>query len=86
MSLPSDQGPQKQHSCREILQHILDGDATPEQQESFKAHMEECLPCYKGYELEMAIKALLKTRCSGNGAPGELIERIKNQIQKNPTR
>ncbi len=73
----------KKFPCREMLQKILDGDATPEQQQQFKAHMDECLPCLKGYELEMAIKALLKTKCNGNGAPPDLIEKIKKQISQN---
>ncbi|MCK6618065.1 MAG: mycothiol system anti-sigma-R factor [Cyclobacteriaceae bacterium] len=70
----------KTFNCREMLQKILDGDATPEQQQQFKVHMEECMPCYKGYELEMAIKALLQKKCNGHGAPPDLIEKIKNKI------
>lgn len=74
--------PSKKFNCREMLQKILDGDATSEQQQQFKDHMEECMPCYRIYELEMAIKGLLKKKCNGNGAPPDLIEKIKNQINK----
>jgi anti-sigma factor (TIGR02949 family) len=65
-----------------MLQHILDGDATPKQQEEFKAHMDACMPCYKTYHLEIALKTLLKSKCSGN-APPDLIEKIKTQISQN---
>lgn len=81
-TLPDSSDPSKSFNCREMLQKILDGEATPEQQQQFKIHMEECMPCYKGYELEMAIKMLLQKKCNGNGAPPDLIEKIKNQISQ----
>lgn len=70
-------------SCMEMLQLIIDGDATPEQHAQFKAHIDACMPCYKSYHLDMALKTLLKSKCSGNGAPADLIEKIKVQISQN---
>lgn len=78
----TDQSPSNTH-CIEMLMHILDGDATPEQHQAFKAHMEICMPCYKSYHLDSALKSLLKSKCSGNGAPADLVERIKSQISQN---
>lgn len=75
--------PSGNSTCMEMLQAILDGDATPEQQAQFKQHMEGCMPCFKEYNLEMVIKELLKTKCCGECAPPELIERIKSQISSN---
>jgi mycothiol system anti-sigma-R factor len=64
-----------------MLQLILDGEATYEQKEQFlKHHLDECLPCYKNYHLEMKIKELLKTKCCGGEAPSDLVEQIKNKI------
>lgn len=76
---PSD----KQYPCLEMLQLIVDGDATPEQHVEFKAHMDACMPCYKTYHLEVALKILLKSKCRGNGAPPDLVEKIQTQISKN---
>jgi len=73
----------KQYPCLEMLQLILDGGATPAQHTEWKAHMEACMPCYKSYHLEVALKALLKSKCCGNGAPPDLVEKIKTQISKN---
>jgi mycothiol system anti-sigma-R factor len=70
-------------SCMEMLQAIIDGDASPEQHVQFKEHMDMCMPCYKKYNLEMTIKELLKSKCCGSGAPPELIDRIKNHINTN---
>lgn len=75
--------PGKKLTCMEMLQLMLDGNATPEEQQQFKSHLDECMPCYKTYNLELALKALIKTKCNGNGAPPELIEKIKSQISQN---
>jgi mycothiol system anti-sigma-R factor len=66
-------------NCREMLQIILDGESTHEQRLYFKQHMDQCSPCFQSYEVDMAIKELLKTKCCGE-APAELIEEIKNKL------
>lgn len=83
MSLSKPPSSGKHPSCMEMLQAMIDGDATPDQQAQFKEHMDACMPCYKSYNLEMTIKELLKSKCCGNGAPPELIERIKSNISQN---
>lgn len=72
----------KKPTCMEMLQFILDDQATPEQREYFKSHMDQCMPCFKSYQLDMAIKELLKTKCGGE-APQELVHQIKSQIAQN---
>lgn len=87
MSIP-DQSKMKQNcsnqkDCMEMLQLIVDGEASPEQKEHFlKHHLEECLPCYKNYHLEVEIRQLLKTKCTGE-APADLIETIKARVAQN---
>jgi mycothiol system anti-sigma-R factor len=67
----------------EMLQLIVDGEATPEQKERFlKHHLQECMPCYKNYHLEVAIRDLLKSKCSGE-APQELVDTIKAKVIEN---
>ena len=71
-------------SCMEMLQIILDDQASPQQREYFRTHMDQCMPCFKTYHLDMAIKELVQSKCAGGEAPSELINSIKNQIsQKN---
>ena len=67
-------------TCLEMLQVILDGNATDEQQQYFRKHMDECMPCYKNHELDMQIKQLIKSKCCGNHVPQDLVERIKSQV------
>ena len=72
-----------QNECFEMLQLIIDGEATPQQKEHFlKEHLEQCMPCYKNYNLEMAIRQLLKTKCT-NHAPQELVDSIRKKIAEN---
>ena len=70
----------KKPSCMEMLQLILDGEATAEQKDYFKQHMDHCMPCYKEYNVDMAIKELLKANCCGGNCPEGLADQIKSKI------
>jgi mycothiol system anti-sigma-R factor len=72
----------KHYPCMEMLQLILDGEASSEQHQEFKVHMDHCRPCFRNYNVEMKIKELLKANCTGQ-APPELIETIKKKISEN---
>jgi anti-sigma factor (TIGR02949 family) len=86
MSIP-DQSKMKQDcsnkkDCMEMLQLIVDGEATAEEREHFlKNHLEQCLPCYKNYHLEVEIRQLLKTKCCGE-APQDLIDTIRARVSQ----
>ena len=88
MSNLSEYGDRKQdcpnkRECFEMLQLILDGEATPSQRDTFlRDHLEDCMPCYQYYHLEVAIRQLLKTKCTGH-APDELVEEIKRKVAQN---
>jgi len=69
--------------CLEMLQLILDGEATPEQKANFKLHIDDCLPCFQHYHFDQAIKELLKLKCSSQ-APSDLVESIKSKLKINP--
>ena len=69
----------KKPTCMEMLQSILDGEATAEQRSYFKQHMDHCMPCYKEYNLDMAIKELLQAKCGGI-CPEDLVAQIKSKI------
>ena len=72
-----------QRECMEMLQLIVDGEASHEQKEHFLMHhLEECMPCYKSYHLEVAIRQLLKNKCTGQ-APQDLVDSIKAKVIQN---
>ena len=76
----------EKNECHKMLQLILDGEATSEQKDHcLKNHLEECMPCYKNYHLEVAIRQLLKTKCCQD-APQELVDDIKTKVINNLAR
>ena len=82
---PSDKSPvnnncPNQKDCMEMLQLIIDGEATPAQRHEFITnHMEHCMPCYKSFNLDMALKDLLKAKCT-HQCPDGLVDEIKAKI------
>ncbi len=73
--------PEKQ-KCLEILHLILDEEADHEQEDYFKKHMEECWSCFKNYELEKAIRNLVKIKLERISVPATLIDEIKTKISE----
>jgi anti-sigma factor (TIGR02949 family) len=72
--------------CFEMLQLILDGEATIQQKDHFlKEHLENCMPCYKNYHLEVAIRQLLKAKCNSH-APQDLVDDIRKKVSQNLAR
>jgi len=71
----------KKSSCMQMLQTILDGAATQEQKEYFTSHMDRCMPCFKTYEVDIAIKDMLKRKCCGEEISREMVEELKDMIK-----
>jgi anti-sigma factor (TIGR02949 family) len=69
-------------SCMQMLQFILDGEASAEQKDYFRSHMDRCMPCFKNYEVDMTIKEMLKIKCRGEEVPKELVDQLKDQIKQ----
>lgn len=73
---------QESKKCLEILELLLDGEAAPEQAEFFHAHIENCMPCYKHYNLEKKIREILQTKIERRPVPHDLVESIKIKIKE----
>jgi mycothiol system anti-sigma-R factor len=64
--------------CREVLEQVysyLDGELTGEDVARIREHLEECSPCLAEYDLDVALKALVRRSCCER-APEELRARI----------
>ena len=72
----------KKATCMQMLQLILDEEATPDQKVYFTHHMDRCMPCFKTYEVDMTIKEMLKIKCRGDEVPKELVDQLKEQIKQ----
>jgi anti-sigma factor (TIGR02949 family) len=72
----------KKGECLKIIQNILDGEATSDQQQHFEKHILECLPCFEYYNLDKSIKLAIQTKVEKMNVPIDLIETIKLKIHQ----
>ena len=66
--------------CLELLNLVLDQEASPEQHDHFKKHLEHCLPCYEKYNIDVAIKKMIKEKCADRNVPVGLVESIRAKV------
>jgi mycothiol system anti-sigma-R factor len=58
----------------------LDGEMTSEDVAKIRQHLDECSPCLTEYDLDRALKALVRRSCTCETAPDTLRARIMVQI------
>jgi mycothiol system anti-sigma-R factor len=69
--------------CREVLDRVyeyLDGEMTGDDIDKIRQHLTECSPCLSEYDLDVALKALVRRSCGCEQAPEELRARIMVRI------
>jgi hypothetical protein len=68
----------------EVLQKIIDGQATPQEEKFYQEIVKECMDCFcRQYcEQELAIKNLLKTKLDKKRVPLDLIDAIKSKFNE----
>ncbi len=65
--------------CSEVLNRVyeyLDGEMGPADLEKIRGHLDDCGPCLRQYDLDIALKALIRRSCGCESAPIELRQRI----------
>jgi mycothiol system anti-sigma-R factor len=69
--------------CSEVLHRVyeyLDGEMNVDDTHKIAHHLEECGPCLREYDLDQALKALVKRSCQCESAPAELRTQIMARI------
>jgi len=69
--------------CREVLDRVfeyLDNEMGELDCAKIKQHLEECGPCLQEYDLDQALKALIRRSCACESAPDELRTRVLTRI------
>jgi mycothiol system anti-sigma-R factor len=69
--------------CSEVLHRVyeyLDGEMTADDTVKIRHHLDECAPCLQEYDLDQALKALVKRSCACEEAPTELRTQIMARI------
>lgn len=64
----------------EIIYLIIDGEATPEDKEYFKAHVTACQKCLERFILDLEVKKLIKQKIRKKHVPSEVIISILEKI------
>jgi hypothetical protein len=63
----------------EIDSKDFDGEASVAEKEDFNANKDQCIPCQKGYELELSLKKNLKSKCQLS-CPEQIIHKIRLKL------
>ncbi|QSE97815.1 zf-HC2 domain-containing protein [Fulvivirga lutea] len=72
---------QPDHSeCMKLLQLVLDDEATPTEREVFEKHVCNCMPYFEIYQVDKAIKSLVKKTCCGKDMPTDLANEIRAKL------
>jgi len=69
--------------CREVLDRVfeyLDGEMGELDCAKIQQHLDECGPCLRQYDLDEAVKALVRRSCACEPAPEQLRARILTRI------
>ena len=64
--------------CAQALARVyeyLDGELSPADLDKIREHIDDCGPCLQQYDLDIALKALVRRSCQ-ESAPADLRERI----------
>lgn len=69
-------------NCMDMMQLVLDGEASPEQIDFFRNHVQQCTTCANNYSVDATIQHLVKSTCCGGQPPQELIEKIRAQLNR----
>ena len=74
-------GCEEEQKCLKVLEVILDNESTPEEEEIYFEHIQKCWTCYQNYNLEKAIRQLIKTKIEKRKVPEGLVDKIRTEIQ-----
>lgn len=71
---------EKKQQCSELLQLVIDGQATQQQKHELDQHLPKCECCRSEFELSLSIKEGLKSRLKKPNLPTELATSIQSKV------
>ncbi|AHM60218.1 hypothetical protein D770_09805 [Flammeovirgaceae bacterium 311] len=66
----------------DILQLVLDGEASDTEKEYYMHHIEECMPCYRNYNIESEIRNILRSKLEKKPVPTDLVTAIRSKVNE----
>ncbi|WKV13800.1 zf-HC2 domain-containing protein [Marivirga harenae] len=73
---------EQNQACTELLQLVIDGQATAEQHQELMKHLERCEECREEYLLSKSITDSLKNHIKPNYSPNGLANTIQSKISE----
>ena len=67
-----------------LLDIIVDGEATSDDQQYFYQHVEECAHCFESYNKEKQLKQFLQQSLTRKTVPSHLVANIRELVFKLP--
>lgn len=68
--------------CLELLQLVLDGEASGAEKDYYMHHIEECMPCYRNYNIETEIRNILRSKLEKKAVPTDLVHSIRSKVKE----
>jgi anti-sigma factor (TIGR02949 family) len=69
--------------CVKNLYAVLDGEASKDQEDYFRMHIQECSHCFNLYEIDKSVKEVIKLKVANKEVPSNLISSIKDKLSNN---
>ncbi|RAU83897.1 anti-sigma factor family protein [Pontibacter arcticus] len=66
----------------DLLNAVVDGEVTAEEQEFFNAHIEDCISCFESHDKQKLLKGLVSGHLKRIIVPESLALSIKAKIQE----
>jgi mycothiol system anti-sigma-R factor len=70
----------QEEKCLELARIMLDDESTTEEQAYVEQHIHECSKCYENYEIEKAVREVVKNKVENKEVPSEVVEEILSKI------
>lgn len=67
----------------ELLNTVVDGEASPEEQQFFNSHINDCVSCFESHQKQLLLKSLVSGHLRRVLVPEALVLSIKAKIQEN---
>lgn len=73
------------HDCRNVLARVhefLDHELSEDDADHIRAHLQACEPCMDEFDIQQAMKSLVKRSCTADPAPQELRAKIHDLLTR----
>jgi len=75
----SNKCPEEEH-CLELARLMLDEESTADDKQYVMKHIGSCYKCYDNYDVEKAIREVVKQKCKNLKIPQDVTNQIREKI------